>query len=266
MKIKNLIALGAITSLSLSAILVESSCLSTSKSEIDRVNFSRGSNNYSRGRHQSAVDYYLAILESSPDSIYWKGSILALADSYYKLGDFAQSSIHYQKYVELYPVDRFSERAQFYLGASHYLSVKGPQRDQSSVLMAIEVFTDLIERYPTGVFADKARELIGEMRTVNSESEYLIAKFYYRINQNVAAISRLSQYILAHPESDDLPEASYMLAVAYHREGAEADSARVLTELLESFPDSKWARRAEPLAREILSERAARVPERNQRD
>ncbi len=206
---------------------------------------------YAKERFQQATDSYRLFVEQNPDSPYRRTSIIGLADSSYKDQDYFTAILYYERFLELYPIDKLTPRAVFYLGMSHYNDSHDPDRDQTPSFRAKETFEMFLERFPDHPLSPFAKKYKGEMEARIAQSEMEIVRFYSRVNQHNSAVIRLKEYIEAHPDSAAMPEAMFLLGKSYYKEQAYKKAAMVFTAVIEKYPDSSFASQAADLAKKL---------------
>ncbi|VAX21565.1 hypothetical protein MNBD_NITROSPINAE02-871 [hydrothermal vent metagenome] len=206
---------------------------------------------YAKERFQQATNAYRLFVEQNPDSPYRRTSIIGLADSSYKEEDYFTAILYYERFLELYPIDKLTPRAVFYLGMSHYNDSHSPDRDQTPSFRAKETFAMFLERFPDHPLTPFAKKYKGEMEARIAQSEMEIIRFYSRVNQNHSAVIRLKEYIEAHPDSAEMPEAMFLLGKSYYDEQSYKKAAMVFTAVIEKYPKSDFASQAANLAKTL---------------
>jgi len=240
--------------LAVAGVLLAGSLISCSQKELvrpDAVLINRGNNFYARERFTQAAEEYRKSIEENPDSPFRKAAILGLADSLYKDRKYFEAALYYERFVELYPMDPLRPRAVFYLGMCHYLDSYTPDRDQTPTKKAMETFDSFVKDYPNSELAPYARKFYNEMRATLAESLLEIARYYYKVNQNQAAIGRIHDFLNQYPDAETVPEAMYMLGVCYYREQSFRKAAVVFTELMKKFPENKYAAEGAAIAEKL---------------
>lgn len=206
---------------------------------------------YANKRFTMATDRYRRLMDGHPDSPHRKLALLGLADSLYKEKKYFEAILYYERFVELYPLDRQTPRARFYLAASYYKDAFDPDRDQSNTGKALTYFDDFMEKHPDHDLAPYARRMRTEMEESISESHLEIARFYRRTRKNQSAILRLEDFMKTYPGSPSIPEAMYLLGGAYYEEEAYRKAAEVFISLISKYPESEFSVKAKALAENI---------------
>jgi outer membrane protein assembly factor BamD len=87
-----------------------------------------------------------------------------------------------------------------------------------------------------------------------AENELYIAKFHYKKKKYQGAKARLEAMVKIYPEVDTLDEALFYLGKS-HLKLKETDvAARVFTDLVQNYPDSKFSGKAKGELGELLED------------
>ncbi|HEB71949.1 MAG TPA: outer membrane protein assembly factor BamD [Nitrospirae bacterium] len=210
----------------------------------DSVLVNRANNNYARGRLTQASEEYRKLINEHPDSSFRKQAIIALADTLYKDKKYFEAVLYYERFIQLYPLDPLTSRAQFYLAMSHYNDTSTLDRDQTSTVKTVEAFEVFLKRYPKHLLVPYAKEKKRDMEQLRSKSMMDIARFYRKINRNQSAITRLNEFIDLYPDSGEAPEALFLIAECYMAEQSFKNAALAYTWILDNYPDSEYAPKA----------------------
>ncbi|MBI4828790.1 MAG: outer membrane protein assembly factor BamD [Nitrospinae bacterium] len=244
--------------LPLLALAAASACQSAPEAPSpDSQLVNKANESYADERFTQAAERYRQINDEHPDSPYLRLALLGLADSLYKDTEYVEASLYYERFIQLYPLDPLTPRALFYQGMSAYLDTSTSDRDQTNTLKSIELFNSFLAAYPAHPLAPLARERKGNMESQFAESHLEVARFYYRINQNNAALIRLREFMQAYPASPLMPEALFLMGDCYYREQAYKEAGRAFISLMENYPSSEYAPQAARLAETLKLESKA---------
>ncbi len=210
----------------------------------DAAQVNDANNFYARERFTQATEVYRTFVEENPDSQFRGKALIGLADSLYKDRQYFEAALYYERFLELYPLDALTPRALFYLGMCSYHDSRTSDRDQTQTHKAIQFFTEFLEKYPDHSLASYAKNMVSTLNSVRTGSMMEIARFYYRINKNQSAIQRLDEYLAEYPDSEEAPEAMFLLGDCYYREQSFKRAAGVFTRLIKKYPENKYATRA----------------------
>lgn len=217
----------------------------------DSILASKANNFYARGRFSQATEQYRELVDEHPDSSFRRQAILSLADSLYKDKKYFEAVLYYERFIQLYPLDPLTPRAQFYLAMSYYHDTSTMDRDQTNTAKTMESFDLFLERYPKHILVPYAKTKKTDMALLRAGSKLDIARFYHRINRNQSAITRLKEFIELYQDSSEIPEALFLLADCYKAEQSFKNAALTYTVLVEKYPDSEYASKAASEAQKL---------------
>ncbi|MBI4666924.1 MAG: outer membrane protein assembly factor BamD [Nitrospinae bacterium] len=239
----------------LAALLLLSALASCSSAQQlaqpEAITINKANNMYARERFSEAADNYRRSVEENPDSPYRKQALLGLADALYKDKQYFEAVLYYERFLELYPLDTATPRAYFYYAMGYYSDTHTADRDQSNTVKATEALNRFLAKYPNHQLAPLARKMKGEMDVLIVDSRMEVARLYYRLEKNQAAIGRLKEFIEQNPGAKDAEEAMYMLGECYYREQNFREAAAIFTRLMEKYPAGEFSKTAAAVAGEI---------------
>ncbi|MFZ0257829.1 MAG: tol-pal system protein YbgF [Gammaproteobacteria bacterium] len=106
---------------------------------------------------------------------------------------------------------------------------------------AIEGLNAFLKEYPEGAYADNAQYWLGEA--------------YYVTRQYEAAMQAFQKLREAHPESPKVSHAELKMGYIYDEFGQKTEAERILTSLVDRFPNTAVARLAQERLERIKSEK-----------
>jgi len=225
------------------AIFLLAGCTSTSK----RKNLSpgelikQGKQKVKIKSYNSAKELFQQLLEDYPDSKERVQALIFLANTNYLDEEYEEAKFHYQKFIELYPANRYADRAYFYKAMSDFKLREIATRDQTNTLAALEGFEDTMNRFPKSHIYPKAVQKKKECLKILATSEFEVGKFYYRTGHYQSAISRLKNMRETYPNQGFADEAIYLIAESYLEEENYSEAKVNYLELLEKFPKSEFS-------------------------
>jgi len=140
------------------AIFLIVGCTSTNK----KINLPPGEL-ITEGKHQikkkgnnKAKEHLHQLLEDYPDSKERVQGLMLLANTYYLDNEYEEAKFHYQSFIELYPANKYVDRAFFYKAMSDFKMREIATRDQTNTIAALEGFEETIKRFPKSPLVAKA--------------------------------------------------------------------------------------------------------------
>jgi outer membrane assembly lipoprotein YfiO len=205
--------------------------------------------NYAKAR-----EAFRTVFESFPKSDLRIDAKIGIGDSYFREGgtaNFLLAIQEYQDFVSLFPFSPKAEYAQLQTGLCYSKMVEKPDRDQTNTRKALDEFKKVVDNYPNGAYFDKATEELKATYSRLADHEYMIAQFYARTGKHAAAIDRLKGLLKSFPESIYKPEYYYDLAGQLKELGEDAESCSYYGMLIEKWPNSGYAVKAEKSRPEV---------------
>jgi outer membrane protein assembly factor BamD len=209
----NTLRILALASCLMSAPIVLFGCAGKSINESDPADlYKDADSDIENDRYLLALDKLRIIKSKFSYSSYGALAQLRIADVYFLQESYPESSAAYETFVELYPKHEKSGYAIFRAGESYFMDIPSTiARDLRSAEGAIQSFTTYLKRFPTGEFAEKAKDLKVKAYNKLAEKELDIAKFYLRRKKQDAARMRLQKLLDQYGDSTFAPEAKELL-------------------------------------------------------
>ncbi|MBF0397910.1 MAG: outer membrane protein assembly factor BamD [Desulfobacterales bacterium] len=136
-----------------------------------------------------------------------KFSILAelkIADCHYEMKEYEEAAHAYEEFENLHPNNDAIPYVIYQRGHCYFINVDTIDRDQSATQKAIEIFTQLINSYPSNEYALKAKENIKDCRRILAGHEFYVGHFYYKSKHYKGALSRFKTVFENFPDIKDI--------------------------------------------------------------
>lgn len=218
--------------ISIAAMLLVTSCASTSPSEVKVPLADDAFSLYQKSRMAlKAENYQTAIRQLEQlDSLYPFGEYshfaqLNLIYAYYKVRDNASAIAAADRFIRQNPSHQDVDYAYFMKGRINFeaevgffkelLSADLSERDASTARQAFTDFAELVRKFPASKYAKEARERMIFLRNRLARYELHVAKFYMERQSYIAAANR-ARYVVEHyPQTDVVPDALVIMITAY---------------------------------------------------
>lgn len=173
-----------------------------------------------------------------------------VADAHFNKKEYVTAATEFTRLATDYPGGELSEQSRFRACEAYYELSPRAELDQEYTHAAINHCQALVGAFPNGEHAERANNLIGELREKLAEKDLLNAEFYFRRRAYDSAILAFEELIAQHPRSSAAPAALLKIIEAYDKIGYVEDAQAARDRLLREYPDSEEAREAEkiPLA------------------
>jgi outer membrane protein assembly factor BamD len=204
----------------------------------------KGIKDTKKGYLVEATSAFQQVLEDYPDSKERVKALLFLARAYYSNEEYEESKFHFQKFIELYPAHRQTDRAYFYNVMSDYKRIDLAQRDQTYTQEALEGFEQLIIRFPKSQYLNDARIKKQECEAILAKNIFEIGKFYFRTGSYQPAITRFKNLIGEYPNQKFQGEAVFLIAESYYHEQNFSEALNSYKQFLKKYPQSPFTLQA----------------------
>lgn len=245
-----------IRSLLLASLLVSSAPAWAAKGEMTpAARLEAGDRFAKNGNYTRALEEYNYVRNYHRDDPISLKAELAIADLYFKKGDYEQAKLAYEDFGRLHPRHEDIDWVVYRTGLCLYK--RAPRfagRDQTPTRQAVNTWTGYAERYPESEHIVEVEEMVGKARDRLARKELSIARFYVKREAWTAVSRRAEGLTVKYPDAESVPEALYLVVLASHRVGDEDAAAHARARLAEVAPDSGWATRAD----QALTEPAGR--------
>lgn len=236
----------------------------TGKSTLDpnddaRTAYEKALLNFRRGDCLNAEPTFRDIRREFPYSRFAALAELRIGDCQFKNESYPEAIQTYRQFVRIRPSHKEIPYARFRIAEAYYNQIPGGwfmtppahERDQSAARDALIQLRRFVVDYPNDQRVPDANALMEKCMSLLAAHELYVARFYLKREAYRGVISRLKGLLASYPGSESEPKALLLLGQVYLRTN-EVDAARdAFTEIVERFPGSSEAKRAESLLGKI---------------
>src|SRR4030067_828390 len=140
----------------------------------DTAMFSRGQQKLAKKSYSSAIEHFQVLLERFPTSPLAPKTQLALADARMENGDNVEAEVAFDDFLRLYPASDNVPYALFRKGELLFRQGSKPGRDPTTTLQASRTYKLLLEKNPSGPYAETAARRLGDLRNRLAENEVMV--------------------------------------------------------------------------------------------
>ena len=208
----------------------------------DKFLFDRGTTELTEKHWLTAREFFKQVTETYTQSPLRPDAKLAIGDTY--LGENSAESLvlginEFQEFLAFYPTHPKADYAQFQVGMAHFRQMRAPERDQTETRNAIREFENFVARYPNSTLLPDGSARLRESRDRLSQSEYLVGRFYYRINWYPGAIDRLQSVLKQDPGFTRRDGVYFYLGESLIKANREAEALPYFEKLIAEFQESE---------------------------
>ncbi len=203
------------------------------------------------------------IMQLYPDDNYSRRAKIGIADSYFNQKDASSlivAASEYQEYVNLYPNSPDAAYAKFQVGNCYYKQMRKPERDQSQTFEAIKAFESLVKMYPDTKEAEQARKNVIKARQNLATHYYKIGYYNYKYGALRGAVTRFKQVIDEYPDFKQNDQMFFITGKVYLLLREFDSSVSFFQKVINSYPKSKYAKKAVKMLRKVEKERQKPAP------
>lgn len=200
---------------------------------------------------QQAKALFQQVLEDYPDSQERVAALMLLADTHYDEEEYEEAKFHYRRFIELYPANKYADRAHYYKAMSDFKLMDIALRDQTPTKSALEGFELLIKNFPKSPYKKPAIEKRNECLKSLAGNIMEIGRFYFRTGSYQSAIVRLKSLAEQYPDHANKDEAIFLIAESYFISQNFGEARQEYHKLLKEYPRSLYAKEARSRLRKM---------------
>ncbi len=209
----------------------------------DKFLYDRGTSELTDKHWLTAREFFKQVTETYTQSPYRPDAKLAIGDTY--LGENTAESLvlginEFQEYLAFYPTNPRADYAQYKLGMAHFKQMRAAERDQTETKAAIKEFEAFVPRYANSTLMPEVRARLRDAHDRLSESEFLVGRFYYRINWYAGAIERLSGILKQDAAFTGRDGVYFYLGESLIKVKREAEALPYFEKLVDEFQQSMY--------------------------
>ena len=175
-----------------------------------------------------------------PYSDWSRKGLLMQTFAQYRGGKYDDAVESGARYVKLYPNTPDTPYALYLQGMSYYSQVPDISRDQSQAGKALQVFEEIVSKYPTSEYANDAKYKIQVTRDQLAGKEMSIGRFYLTRKNYIAAANRFREVLAKYQTTRHTEEALLRLTESYLALGITNEAQTAAAILGHNYPDSEW--------------------------
>ena len=199
--------------------------------------------------YKKAAETFDKVETEHPYSKWATKSKLMSAYSYYKDEKYDDAIASLDRFIRLHPGNKDIAYAYYLRGVCYYDQIAPSQKEQESSKEAYETFTQLIGMFPDSEYAEDAKSKLGLIENHIAGHEMDVGRYYLKNQEYISALNRFSTVTDNYQNTNQLEEALYREVEVYTILGLTTEANRKEEVLKNNYPDGKWTKRAEKLAK-----------------
>lgn len=161
-----------------------------------------------------------------------------LAECTLRDGEYLEAARQFRRVADEFPQHALAPDALLRAGAAFAELWKRPELDPSYGQNAIDVWRELMGRFPGSTAAERARLRVRELNEMFAAKDYKNGEFYLRLRAYDSAIIYFQGVVAEYPQSSFAPKAVLKLIEAFSRIGYEAEKRDMCNYLRQYYPQS----------------------------
>ncbi|RMG02332.1 MAG: outer membrane protein assembly factor BamD [Nitrospirae bacterium] len=151
----------------------------------------------------------------------------------------------YRRFLSLYPDHPQAAYAQYKIAMVYFKQIDSPKKGAGGARKALHEFEKLLREYPRNPYREAAKLRIKKCRNLIAEYEMVVGRYYFKHEAYKAALNRFLEVVKGFSDTNEHPEAFYMVGLTYERMGKKDMARDYYTKLLSSYPDNPFTKKAE---------------------
>jgi outer membrane protein assembly factor BamD len=188
-----------------------------------------------------------AYVEQYPGTDRTDDALYYLGLAYFKTKDYALASTQFDRLTRDFPQSPFQPDAMFYLARCDDLDSRPALLDQTETQRAIDRYKQFLDAYPDHANAAEARQRTQALRDRLAEKRFRSGRLYAKLNQRQAAEIYLEDLIEEYPESRWAGDAAVLLAEMLVKQGKNDEAIAALRKVPPAATGEVKSRAAEEL-------------------
>ena len=162
------------------------------------------------------------------------------AYSYYEAKKYDEAIDGFQIFIQLHPGHADVAYAYYMIGLCYYEQIPILERDQQPSEKSMEAFNEVLNRFPTSIYAKDARFKIDLIKDHMAGKEMEIGRYYLTKGSYVAAINRFKFVVENFQTTAQVEEALYRLIECYLAVGVKDQAIASAAVLGHNYSGSQW--------------------------
>ncbi|MDP2938582.1 MAG: outer membrane protein assembly factor BamD [Candidatus Omnitrophota bacterium] len=153
------------------------------------------------GRDYNVVEILRAVVNNAPYGKYAPIAQYKIGLFYKSIGMYPESKEEFEKVINEYPLSEWVKAAKYQIALSDAQSSLKPNYDQSSTKSALKEFEEFVKVYPEAELTTDAKKQMQDLKNIEAESNFNIAKFYEKQKKIEPAKIYYKHIIADYPNS-----------------------------------------------------------------
>jgi len=193
-----------------------------------------------KGEYQRAAKQFDEVDRQHPYSAWATKAQLMSAYALYERNKYDDALPALDRFIQLHPGNKDAGYAYYIKALCYYEQITDVGRDQKMTEQALKGLQEVVDRFPSTVYARDARLKIDLARDHMAGKEMAIGRYYLESKQYLAAVNRFKLVTEQYQTTSHVPEALHRMVEIYTILGLDAEAQRAAAVLGHNFPGTDW--------------------------
>ena len=193
---------------------------------------------------ETSAKTFSTLEKAYPYSQYQRKGLIMTTYAQYQNKSYDDAIGTAKRYLGLYPNSPESPYVTYIEGMSYYDQIPDINHDLTRAEKAVEVFNDVVTKYPSSEYAPDARYKLSIARDQLAGKEMEVGRYYLNDRNYTGAINRFRNVLAKYQMTRQTEEALERLTEAYLAMGLPQEAQTAAAVLGHNYPDSDWYKRA----------------------
>lgn len=201
-----------------------------------------------------ALDAFRAITLSHSGSDIVDDALYHQGETHIKLKEYPLAIIVFRRLISDFPQSPYSDESQYKMAYATFLQSNPPHLTQDKTFEAIRELQFFLDEYPDSEWSEEVHALLQECYDKVAEKDYRIGNLYFKMKDWEAARLYFGELLEMYPMSNWASRAQYEIAESYAREGKFREAIEQFDIFIQSFPDNELSAEAVERLEDLRSE------------
>ncbi|MFD2232705.1 outer membrane protein assembly factor BamD [Phaeospirillum tilakii] len=193
-----------------------------------------------KDEYQRAAKQFDEVDRQHPYSAWATKAQLMAAYALYARNKYDDALPALDRFIQLHPGNKDAGYAYYLKALCYYEQITDVGRDQKMTEQALKSLQEVVDRFPSSVYARDSRLKIDLARDHMAGKEMAIGRYYLDTKQYLAALNRFKLVTEQYQTTSHVPEALHRMVEIYTILGLDAEAQRSAAVLGHNFPGSDW--------------------------
>lgn len=201
-----------------------------------------------------AMDAFRAITLSHSGNDIVDDALYHQGRMHIELEEYPLAVLVFRRLISDFPQSPYSDESQYQLAYATFLQSNPPHLTQDKTFEAIRELQYFLDVYPDSEWTVEVHELLQECFDKVAEKDYRIGNLYYKLKDWEAARLYFGELLETYPMSNWALRAQYEIAESYAREGKFSEAIEQFEIFIQSYPANELSAEAGKRLTELRTE------------